>query len=557
MNIFKIVRAYIGVARLEYLPAEAPGLVIPLLLGAAAFTDLLRLEVFEGVAAFSLLFISGFLVNSLTDIEVDMKYKTHVSSSVAVFGKKGLAILLVGHLLAALLLSIHIAFLINDWMVVLLVLVGIFFGIGYSLKPFHFKVRGPGHVVALALSAFFIPGTFLYYCIAGMPDLAVFIILFGFSILHYGIALANQSGDYYEDGDAGLKTPAVRWGLGNTLLFGIALNVIGISIMISGIFVKLLLLDTTVPLMMLFAVIVVPAILMIGYYTPIKGMMDLYKISKIEPSELGDEPEYQRSCLIKKRMNYPKWQASGVYSTFLVVIGVFLIAVLFQHGSALDNTELGPEMVDYSSVRLRNLDIGNELDEGGNLQISAWVDINNTHDPSQLFVSCESYFGSETLYNSTFCINDIRTSDLSEEDVRFGIAAASHRYNDTGYVLKLFRVADGKTDLLDSQVIEPEMEIFATNISHIVKKGVIRNTLFVDVLVYNRLVDRGEGSITITITGNFQVPLDSVSNNETISAEAYWQAPQLRIDVPKTPGSYDVVITYNGEQQDTHILNIV
>ena len=57
---------YSNVARLEYLPAEAPAIFIPILLTATALTDLFNPLYFEAVLTFSLLYFAGFIINSYT-----------------------------------------------------------------------------------------------------------------------------------------------------------------------------------------------------------------------------------------------------------------------------------------------------------------------------------------------------------------------------------------------------------------------------------------------------------------------------------------------------------
>jgi len=327
--LFDYLKAYIGVARLEYVPAEAPGLVVPLLLGATAFRDFVRLPVMEGVLVFAFLYISGFLINSLTDIEVDRKYKTHVSSSVDLIGRKGLFWLFVIHLSVGFALTVHIAYQFSNPWVLLLVICGIVIGVGYSIKPLHFKVRGLLHTVALAFSALFLPALFLYFCMAGWPDLPILMTLVGFALLHYGIALANQSGDFLGDGGAGLRTPAVRWGLKRTLAVGIIMNIVGMGAMVTGLLAKIYFIKTSIPYPFLLGMLLIPVVLAIGYYTPIKGMFDLYSIAKIPVEELGMKPEVRRSDLIKTRMNYPKWQASGIYSLLVVASLIFIASVLF------------------------------------------------------------------------------------------------------------------------------------------------------------------------------------------------------------------------------------
>ena len=108
MRIGELLRAYGRVCRMEYIPLEAPGVFVPLFIAATSFQDLLSVHVVEALIIFMLLFFAGFIINALTDVEVDSKYKTYISDSVNVLGKKTLENLIVIHVALALLLTLHL-----------------------------------------------------------------------------------------------------------------------------------------------------------------------------------------------------------------------------------------------------------------------------------------------------------------------------------------------------------------------------------------------------------------------------------------------------------------
>jgi 4-hydroxybenzoate polyprenyltransferase len=500
---------------------------------------------------------SGFLVNSLTDIEVDMKYKTRVSGSVGLMGKRVLFWLLVAHVGIAFLLSCHIAFILSDPFLLAWVILGIFFGIGYSVKPFHFKIRGPLHVLSLSMSALFIPGIFLYVCMAGWPSIPILVILSGFTILHYGIALANQSGDYLEDGDAELSTPAVRWGLKNTLVFGLVLLIVGMVIMMVGLVYRLSTIGTTVPFTMIFGVFLIPLVIAVGYSTPIRGMYDLFKISKIENDELGKKPEVARSDLIKKRMNYPKWQASGIYSTFACTLAIFALIVFFPAvNEAADDLDL-PVIPDYSGVNIYGVSFSNGLTSDGQMDVSLWVDVNETHVIDDLYINCQSTLGKEVLENGTYRLTDVRTSDASQENIRVGFLAKTHELNDTAYNLKLYRRSEtGSMVLLDTHNVGPKDEIFITDITYSVQEGVVKDSLSVEVTIYNRLNRRAPDTLSVLVSGNLHILPASEFNNQSVEADSYWTSPLIKIEIPKNPSTYEVRIQYNGEDEDLQMIDM-
>ncbi len=319
MRLRKSLRAYAGVCRMEYIPGEAPGMFIPLFLGATSFHDMVGLHVIEALLIFILLYWSGFLINALSDVEVDSKYKTFVSNSVHVLGEKTLKNLIVTHVVIAFLLLVHLCYLLNNYWIFIFVLIATFFGLAYSVEPFHFKVRGIFHVT-LAFGAIFAPVFFLYYVVGGMPSVPIILIMLTLTMVHYGIALVNQSQDYLEDRDAGLKTPAVRWGLTRTLRVAYILALSSLCLSFFGVYLIFSDLPQIVILghsFSLWAVLFISImVLILGYFTPLKGLWDLIKIS------LTEDAIEQKMKRIKTRLDYPKWQISGI-------IGLVIVSTLY------------------------------------------------------------------------------------------------------------------------------------------------------------------------------------------------------------------------------------
>lgn len=67
----------------------------------------------------------------------------------------------------------------------------------------------------------------------------------------------------------------------------------------------------------LWIVLFIPIIVLIlGYFTPINGLWDLIKIS------LTEDSIKQKMMRIKMRLNYPKWQISGI-------IGLAIVSTLY------------------------------------------------------------------------------------------------------------------------------------------------------------------------------------------------------------------------------------
>ena len=318
MRFIDLLRAYARVCRMAYIPAEGPCIFAIFFLGATSIQDLIGLHVIEAIVIFMLLFFSGCLINGIADIEVDSKYKTFISDSVRILGEKTIKTLIIVHVSIAFLLTLHLCYLFNNYWLFLWVLAGTFFGLGYSVKPFHFKVRGVFHVTLMF--AVFVLIILLYYVVAGMPTTPVLLVILSFITLHYGITLVDQTQDYLEDKESGLLTPSVRWGVTRTLTTALVLSLVGLALGFIGFYIlfndlpSLVVFGYSLSFELLFIITVIT--LLLAYYTPLKGMRDLIKIS------LNNEIIEQKMILIKNRFNHPRWQISGV-------MGVTIVSALF------------------------------------------------------------------------------------------------------------------------------------------------------------------------------------------------------------------------------------
>jgi 4-hydroxybenzoate polyprenyltransferase len=324
MKAVELLRAYLWTSRGEYLVAEVPALFTLFFLGASSFGRFLAPEVLEAIAVFVLLFFFGFMINAYTDQELDSRYtifKNRIPGAVRAIGQRNFRILMAAQVAAAFCLTAHISYIMQSWVPMLLALVGVFFGAGYSLPPLHFKVRGWLHPVSLSLSIFFIPPAFMVYTIAGHLTPEMLLFLAGVSVLHYGIEIANQAIDYNEDLAAGVGSPPVRWGLQNSLILGLACVAAGGLLELSGLYLLALgragaagsLLGLAAWQFFLLAV----PIVLCGYLLPVRGLWRMYRASVTRP--VAEATSYMKGIC-----TYSLWQASGIMGLMVVAGLMFL-----------------------------------------------------------------------------------------------------------------------------------------------------------------------------------------------------------------------------------------
>jgi 4-hydroxybenzoate polyprenyltransferase len=319
------VKAYLHTCRYEYFPGEAPAMLVPIFLTATPGQPLISVNLLIGLVAFLLLFLSGFTINAYTDRKLDENYdsfKRNISSSVGVLGAKRLLYITIAQVVIAVILAGIVAYRMSEPLLFLMVLVGVFLGIGYSIKPLNFKERGSiWHAVALGTSIFFIPLLFLYWIAAGELTAFIIILAAGFSLVHYAMEYGNQANDYLEDREAHVMTPPVRLGIAQslkvaTIMFIAGAFIVGFSFYYLVFNNEALLAHFSTGSLWL-VVLVIWAVLAAGYYLPVRGLYRMWIISAESEDIEKDMP------LIKQQCNYSHWQTSGIMGLLFVSIIIF------------------------------------------------------------------------------------------------------------------------------------------------------------------------------------------------------------------------------------------
>jgi 4-hydroxybenzoate polyprenyltransferase len=282
VGVGKAFRHYATLCRWEFLPATAVAILIGVFLGLEDWGYLFDighiLILIEGLFIFFLLFNVGFMVNCWADWEVDETYKTRLSDAVKDVGRSTVGKMVVLHIVIAVVLAAHISFIITFKPVLfILVLIGTFLGVAYSVEPFRFKSKGALHSV-MAFPVFSAPGLFSYFLVndLALTDIhsQVFLLLVaGVTTAHYALVLLSQSEDHPDDKAMGIVTPAVAWGLRTTVRRALKLNLWGSTVSIGAFVLLFFLVDPDAPpYMLLLLLLLVPLVYSTSY--------DVYKLER-------------------------------------------------------------------------------------------------------------------------------------------------------------------------------------------------------------------------------------------------------------------------------------
>ena len=389
------IQALAKICRAEYIKGELPAVFIPALLCATSFGTLLSWNVIESIIVFSLLYVTGFMINSLADREIDLKYSTfkrQIGTAAAELGEPKILGLIVVQIAVGLVLTIDLAIRIQNLWLVPLTLGGLFLGLAYSARPFSFKTRGvAAHAISLSLSAFTVPFLFLYIAARGSLDFPGVLLVGSFSIAAYSLEYVNQAYDFTEDLKAGVATPAVRMGLRRSLRFAFRVCALSLPLLAFSLAFFALSKPAVVaaagpggrPLIALGAV----AAVVIGYFLPLRGMARIAREAKGAKTDSED-----LVAAVHRECNYSMWQAAGVtgLATFALAVFVASLAVTGAlAGTATTAFAFGPgtSAAGSSSGGLPFADVG-----GAVVGIDAIPNL-----PDSAVVMVELYAGGESI----------------------------------------------------------------------------------------------------------------------------------------------------------------
>jgi 4-hydroxybenzoate polyprenyltransferase len=214
------------IRRLEFYVVELTIFSIPLLVAARSLSALYSGTVLEGLVMYFVLYAVGDMANCMADRDLDATYKTRLSRAVYRIGPGKVAALVAVETIVGLGLAVHLSIVTGRWLILTLVVIGVFLGLEYSLGPVHFKRRGLGHLACLWLLLYFLPMLCAGLLVAG-PSASVLAVAAAYATVEMGVILINTSEDMIEDRAAGIRTTTVALGLNRTIRLAATMVLIG------------------------------------------------------------------------------------------------------------------------------------------------------------------------------------------------------------------------------------------------------------------------------------------------------------------------------------------
>ena len=227
------------IRRVEFRVAEIPILLIPVLLLARDTSVLRTFYFWEGIFVFFLLFAFGDMINCLADRDLDAIYKPHLSQAVYGLGVGFVTFQVIATAALALILTAHLAWRLNRWLLLPLVAIGLALGAAYSVPPVRLKGRGLAQLVCLWLIIFVGPMWLVSMLIDNWPSLQLLVFAAAYGGLQMGVILVNTAEDYPEDLEANIRTTIVSLGLRPGIELAFWLTAAGVVVSIGALVVIL------------------------------------------------------------------------------------------------------------------------------------------------------------------------------------------------------------------------------------------------------------------------------------------------------------------------------
>ncbi len=310
--------------RFEYMAAAAPGVFISFFLCAGSFDELLAVPVAEGLVVVMCLIFAGLGINAIADREVDSKYATHknqIPGAIDILGQRNAWMLVSALILVGTLLTIHICFQLGSLVPLALIACLAFFGYGYSLRPLHFKVRGVWwHAIAMMLGTVIAPFGLMAHIFLGEIPLSMWTFIVGFGLVQYGWEFCNQSLDYLEDVEEGLRTPAVRLGIRGATRASLVVALTGMVVEAAAAHWMLLergLVTSGADRFVVWTAMV--AAIILGCSIPLFGVVKMYALARCHPPDVA-VPLMPRYCA------FARWQASSILGVVVATGLLFWLA---------------------------------------------------------------------------------------------------------------------------------------------------------------------------------------------------------------------------------------
>ena len=228
MATMTAAKNFIAIRRMEFYVVELTIFGMPVLVAARSASDVFNLVVIEGLIMFFFIYAMGDIINCLVDRDLDATYKTRLSSGVYGLGVNTVRNIVIASGVISLVLAVHLSLVTGRWMILGLVLIGMFLGISDLVRPFFLSSHAASCTsVCLWLLLYFLPMLCASLFVQDTITWQIVALAAAYATVEMGIILVNTSEDLPEDRAEGVRTTTVALGLHRTIMLATAMVMVG------------------------------------------------------------------------------------------------------------------------------------------------------------------------------------------------------------------------------------------------------------------------------------------------------------------------------------------
>jgi 4-hydroxybenzoate polyprenyltransferase len=300
--MFETIRSLGTISRAEFLLPNLGSLIMGLAWGAQSSSSIGDLVILI-LLSFTIINLSsaiGAQANTLSDRELDSRdeRKKLLVEATNSFGPSRLEKVVVTEFLITLILVFLFMYIRQKPVLLLLWIIGISLGCGYSLKPTRLKSRKWLAPISLILVLAIFPVLFAYYTFTNELNPFFLISLAGLALTVYGVIIPTETRDYFGDKAMGIETLTVTLGLVKASILAIILLTTGATL--TAIAFVLQFIGSQHPILTV-AVVAIP----IAAFYVLKQFSKLYSLSK--EYDKSNNSSTNQEKIVNLSAHNPQW----------------------------------------------------------------------------------------------------------------------------------------------------------------------------------------------------------------------------------------------------------
>lgn len=237
----KIIKAILIAHRIEFTPVTIALCLSFMIINISDISELFRPIPILAFLVVNIATYWGSIYNVYHDYELDKRNecKSRLSDSVDIVGWRGVRLFIITEPLIFLSLGLYIAYETQNYLSLLLLMIGTFFAAAYSKEPLRFKRRGILNSISLFMVIMFFPPLYGYLIMNNNTITGIdLLLIFGLALVEYGLGLYYTTVDYSEDKLDNIKTPSVLLGVQSSVSISVLLIGAGIFCLAYGYYIK-------------------------------------------------------------------------------------------------------------------------------------------------------------------------------------------------------------------------------------------------------------------------------------------------------------------------------